>query len=82
MDDFELQLAFQAMTTATSPLQPLKIIVKNFKALKDWRFLCASGDNHGPFKLNNKVIDDAVGIRSIFKGQPLTCSPLIDRPRC
>lgn len=71
MDDFKLQLAFQAMSTVTTPLQALKIYEKNFNVLKDWRFICASGDDHGPFKLKNKVIDDVVGIRSIFKGQSL-----------
>jgi len=71
MDDFELQLAFKAMAIATSPLQALNIYEKNFNILKDWRFICAADDDYGPFKLKNKVIDDVVGIRSVFKGQSL-----------
>ncbi len=71
MDDFELQLAFQAMSTVTTPLQALKIYEKYFNVLKEWRFICAAGDDQGPFKLKNKVIDNVVGIRSIFKGQSL-----------
>lgn len=71
MDDFELQLAFQAMTASTSPLQALKIYEKYYDVLKDWRFICAADDDRGSFKLKNKVIDNVVGIRSIFKGQSL-----------
>ncbi|EIQ9462802.1 hypothetical protein WDR71_003201 [Escherichia coli] len=71
MDDFELQRVFNQITATSSPLEALNIYEQHFDLLKDWRIIYASNNDHGPFKLQNKVVNGAVGICSIFRGQSL-----------
>lgn len=71
MDDYELQLAFLEISQAKTPPLALKIYERNYNFLKDWRFIYATDDDHGAFKLKNTVIDGVAGIKSIFRGKSL-----------
>ncbi|MDS7876711.1 hypothetical protein [Klebsiella pasteurii] len=71
MDDFELQRIFHQITATSSPLEALNIYERHFDLLKGWRIIYAANDDHGPFKLQNRVVDGSTGICSIFRGQSL-----------
>lgn len=71
MDDFELQRIFHQITATSSPLEALNIYERHFDLLKGWRIIYAANDDHGPFKLQNRVVDSSTGICSIFRGQSL-----------
>lgn len=71
MNDFKTQDALVKLSQKTTPIDAMKFYQENYEILKDWRYIYASDNDCGTFKLKNTIIDETVGIQSIYKGKSL-----------
>ncbi|MWP62256.1 hypothetical protein [Gilliamella sp. Pas-s25] len=71
MNDIKTQEALFNLSQQATPIDAIKFYKDNYEILKHWRYIYASDNNQGTFKLKNTIIDETVGIQSIYKGNSL-----------
>lgn len=71
MNDFKTQEVLVNLSQKTTLIDAINFYKENYKILEDWRYIYASNDDCGAFKLKNTIIDKTVGIQSIYKGKSL-----------
>lgn len=71
MNDSKTQEALIKLSQKSTASDAMRFYEDHYDILKDWRYLYASDNDMGSFKLKNYNIDNTVGIRSIFKGKSL-----------
>lgn len=69
--DFEVHQALQQISLASNPLVAMEFFRENQVLLKDWRFIFATYEAGGPFKIRREKIGSNGILSSLFRGQSL-----------